>query len=186
LIDERLSEQNEPNDAFFVKGTLKGNKDAFGTLVRRYNRRLLGFLHRRVGHFEAVGDIAQEVWLRAYNGLSTCEKQDRFWDWVLGIARNCIRKWIEKSRGSRVQVSSSLDDLSKEDDTWLQERLAMLESVLSSLPADIKNVVIMKFHREMSCAEIAASLKMPLNSVTKMLSRAYERLRVLMELKERE
>jgi len=67
LTDERL-----------VELALDGDEEAFGLLVRRYQRRLTAFLSQLVGDLELARELSQEAFVRAWSALSRFDPKYRF------------------------------------------------------------------------------------------------------------
>lgn len=94
---------DEPDDSALVQRTLDGDRDAFGILIRRYER----LVFRIVGGFlrnpEDVEDVAQETFLRAFQGLPGFQTGAVFGPWVARIAtRASYDRLRQRKRGSEV------------------------------------------------------------------------------------
>ena len=80
----------EKDDSFFVQKSLQGDKDAFGELVRRYQRTVTRTARLWTKSEEDAADIAQETFFRAYRYLNGFKLEKRFINWLLGITTNTI------------------------------------------------------------------------------------------------
>jgi RNA polymerase sigma-70 factor (ECF subfamily) len=164
-----------PEDLYWVRAALDGDRSAFGALVSRHHRRVLALAALLVKDPDAAEDIAQESFLRAYRGLGTCEHPERFAQWITGIARNCAREWNR----NRAPARTVPEQASEEDTAALEERearLAALERALAELSDEARHIVRLKYRRGLTCAEIARELGRETNTIAKILSRAYEKL----------
>src|SRR5262245_10663404 len=85
----------------WLRRVREGDAEAYAPLVERYQTQVIGFILRFVRHRETAEDMAQEVFLKAYQSIRTyAGKNDAaFSTWLLAIARNaCIdasrrKKW---------------------------------------------------------------------------------------------
>ena len=77
---------------------LDGDDTAFATLVRKYQKSVHALAWRKVGDFHIAEDITQDTFLKAYRGLSTLKKPQRFASWLYVIAANHCSTWLRKKR----------------------------------------------------------------------------------------
>ena len=81
-----------------IVAILRGETDLFRLLVREYGLFVRGFLAARLHHLEDVDDVAQEVFLVAFDRLKTCNPA-HFRQWLVGIAKNELKQhWRKQSR----------------------------------------------------------------------------------------
>jgi RNA polymerase sigma-70 factor, ECF subfamily len=81
-----------------IVAILRGETDLFRLLVREYGLFVRGFLAARLHHLEDVDDVAQEVFLVAFDRLKTCDPA-QFRPWLIGIAKNKLKQhWRKQSR----------------------------------------------------------------------------------------
>ncbi len=154
---------------------LSGSPDAFRQLVTRYQRPVMAYLTKRLGDPEAAAEIAQESFVRAYFRLDTLRKGESFLSWLLGIAHNVMLETFRRHRRQRplaaaVDPIAPSDSQSNEDDSELAE-------IVAGLPEIYREVTILRYFGGLSCAEVSNRLGIPLGTVTKRLSRAYQLLR---------
>ena len=77
----------EPADGELAARTQAGSLSAFEDLVRRYERRLLGYLQARVGNVHDAEDLTQRAFINAYRGLASYDTRRPFAAWLFTIAR---------------------------------------------------------------------------------------------------
>ena len=80
--------QQQRSDEKAVCMALAGRRDAFGLLVSRYLPLVYAVAYARVGNAADAEDVAQETFLRAFQGLESLHEQRKFGAWLLTIARN--------------------------------------------------------------------------------------------------
>jgi RNA polymerase sigma-70 factor (ECF subfamily) len=168
------------NDQYYIEQCLDGRPDEFRHIVRRYQAVLTAYLAGRIGNRAGIEEAAQEVFVRAYFGLKELKKRESFYPWLIGIASRVAKEQLRNKNLLRayVDVEHLAEQESREqkspDDYELQ--LAIAE-----LPDSYREIILLRFYAEQSCAQIAENLNMPIGTVTKMLSRAYAELRQLLE-----
>lgn len=103
-----------------VQRAQSGDRDAFCELVGRFHRRVLGMVLRMVGDRDLADEVAQEVFLAAYQSLEQFDQQSEFSTWLMGIAKNkslsALRKRItrqkhEQNAAQQLTASMKLDYL---------------------------------------------------------------------------
>jgi RNA polymerase sigma-70 factor (ECF subfamily) len=73
-----VTEKTTPlSDERLVELSLDGDEEAFGILVRRYQRRLAAFLSQLVGDMELARELSQEAFVRAWSAISRIESSRR-------------------------------------------------------------------------------------------------------------
>ncbi len=178
ITDERL-----------VELALDGDEDAFGTLVRRYQRRLTAFLSQLVGDLELARELSQEAFVRAWSALERFNPQYRFSTWLFRIAHNL---GIDQLRRRRLQTVSLHRTDSDGDEVEMvvtdhnKDPLGHLENsalsselreVIDGLRPEYRELVLLRHFGGLSYQEIADFKGMPLGTVKNKLFRAHSVLR---------
>ncbi|MBT3368094.1 MAG: sigma-70 family RNA polymerase sigma factor [Nitrospina sp.] len=110
-----------PRDSEIIRRILQGDVNAFGLLLNRYKGYALMVIKKRVPATE-VEDIAQEVFIKAYQSLPRFDPESHFKKWLSTIAmRTCYDYWRKAYRTRESPMSA----LSERHEKWL-------ESVISS------------------------------------------------------
>jgi len=167
-------------DQRLVEEVLKGNDQAFELLVWRWQRPLYNFLLRLTGDRERAQDISQEAFLRAYTRLKELREKEKFASWLFRIAVNARRSQLRtrSPEASDCQLSSS--EQSKVAVGWTdgaqERRLAVRELVLQ-LPAEQREVLLLKVYHGFRFDEISSILDCPTSTVKSRLYRAFELIR---------
>ena len=164
------------SDRDYIEQCLNGHPEDYRFLVRRYQAALLVYLKGLLGNACDAEEVAQEALVRAYVGLSSLKNHESFYPWLVGIARLVAR---EQYRNRKQQID--LSGLQRTIDHKQREETDMeLEKAMAQLPDNYRELIHRRFYVNQSCAQIAEHLNLPLNTVTKRLSRAYARLRELL------
>lgn len=97
-----------PSDGELVEQTLAGEKTAFDTLIRRYQRQAVAVSYRLLGNSHDALEVTQDAFLKAFTSLSTLQKSEAFGGWLMRIVSNLSLNY-RRSRRTRSQLP--LDDL---------------------------------------------------------------------------
>ena len=129
-------------------------------------------------------DFTQEVFLKAYESLSTFRGEAQFSTWIYQIARNEISKHFKKRKlpletleeshaiKSKTDLSSGfLEQIAKEEDGNL------LRSLISRLPAVYRKPIILHYFENMSLKEISDDMDIKLNTIKSHISRGKDLIR---------
>ncbi|MFZ2634070.1 MAG: RNA polymerase sigma factor [Desulfosalsimonadaceae bacterium] len=160
------------NDTEIIRLVISGHVNAFETLIERYQTHVFSIVRRHVPN-DMADDVAHDVFVRAYNGLSGFAEKSGFKGWLSGIAiRSCYDFWREKYRRREVPVSQ-LTDAHQE---WLEntlsddaaaafdergrqsEALEILDWALGRLSAEDRMVVDLIYFEGLSHKEAGALL----------------------------
>jgi RNA polymerase sigma-70 factor (ECF subfamily) len=175
---------HEREDTELARAARGGDRQAFQELTTRHYRRVCAFLVKRVQRPDVVEDLAQETFLEAYRSLATLERPERFASWLFGIAHNCCGKWLRRRRPSLFPATDPPDLAAvpggaAEREEWEEQQkvLAALESGITRLPEETRQLLDRKHRQGQTCEQIAAALGRPVGTVKSLLSRTYKALR---------
>lgn len=164
----------ELSDTQIIERTLGGEPEAFNLLVRRWERQIYGLTFRMLGRDEEAQDATQETFLSAYRNLSKFRGEAKFSSWIYRIALNiCNTRLRGRTKGvisieeqhelNGFELASELEDLG---DRVQQEQVARhVRRALQGLPADMRQVIIMKEYEGLKFSEIAEILGLPVSTV---------------------
>jgi len=159
------------DDLAIVQLVLGGDREAFRTLVERHQGMVLGVVTRLAGDRDSAEELAQETFVRAYQGLASFRGEARFSTWLVQIALHVARNHLKRKRRNAKVVS--LDELQERDamdSRWLretrrsfsadggvenQELAVRLGRAMDQLPHSYREVFVLKHVQEMSYEEIA-------------------------------
>jgi len=182
----------EASDADVMLRVKAGDDSAFGYLVQKYRRPLIGFMYRLCHNPATAEELAQEVFLRVYRSRSTYEPSAKFSTWLYRIATNLAVNHARDTRHERPEKTVRLDEpdqetgttpdladdsLSAEEQLLRRERLAAIRAKVNALPERQRLAVMMHKYQQMDYRQIAAVMKMSESATKSLLFRAYETLR---------
>lgn len=182
----------EPTDEQLVERCRNGEPGAYALLVDRYRTRIFSLILRMVGNREDAEDLAQEAFVRAFQGLHTFDARQRFSPWLYRIATNHCVSALRRKRlptlpltieGGDDPYELPLPDLSTEPERrWLdQETRREIHQAILALPERYRVAILLYHMEELSYEEIAQVMEVPLNTVRTFLHRARAMLRRMLE-----
>jgi RNA polymerase sigma-70 factor (ECF subfamily) len=187
-----LPDEPSVSDARLVDAVRRGDRDAFGELVRRYEHRLLGVIRRFVDRPDAAEDLAQETFLRVYQRLDQFDPSRRFGPWLFQIGVNLTLDWMRRSRRRRwLRLFTDRGIERPADpavaDPRVQEDLQQeVRHILAVLPEKYRIVLILRDLENFSTSDIAAILKRKETTIRWRLAEARNRFHELWEQRQQE
>jgi len=152
-------------------------------LVERHHSPLLGFLYRLTGGDRALAeDLTQEAFLRALRSIQQYQPARPFKPWLYAIAVNVARDHFKRAE-VRYAVTLADDDLlALPDPIGLEETIEIdgprVAAAIEALPVQQREAIILRYYQDLSLAEIAAVLAIPIGTVKSRLSLGLQRLRL--------
>src|SRR5471032_2960604 len=101
-------------DQELVERAQRGDKQAFGLLVEKYQRKLARLLSRFVRDPAEVEDVTQEAFIKAYRALPSFRGDSAFYTWLYRIAINTAKNYLV-AMGRRAPTSTGFDNEEAED-----------------------------------------------------------------------
>lgn len=157
----------------------QGDREAFGQLYVCFQSRIRGFLMRRVSDSETAEDLAQQVFLNAWQALPRYRRTAApFTAWLYRIARHAL---IDHYR--RARPTSELDgiDISEEHDHDAQlivaEEFEAVERAMTALRSDHQEVIRLRFLMGHSTREVAEMMSRSEGAIRVLQLRALRALR---------
>ena len=181
----------ERTDEELLAAYQQGDTGAFELLLRRHRAPLFSFLLRMLGDRERAEDLAQEAFLRIVKGAQAWEHRARFQTWLFTIARNLC---VDASRRDRFRRADSLDAQGPDDEPAMVDSVPgreidpargaesarlrpLLQKALLSLPAEQREVFILREQAGVPFKEIAGMIGVNENTVKSRMRYALEGLR---------
>lgn len=168
------------DERLLIANAQQGDKDAVSALYEAYAQSIFQYISYRVDSRMVAEDITAEVFLRMVRGLKDFEDRGLpFGAWLFRIAANLV---YEHYRQGKTVVHSVLSDNERGDDTDPLDRLARQEErqqlvdALQELPDEYQDVLILRFMKNCSHAEVAAILEKSETAVRSLQHRALKAL----------
>src|SRR3981189_3092510 len=178
-------------DGEWLAAFQQGDVGAFEALLRRHRAPLFTFLLRMLGDRERAEDLAQETFLRIVKGAQAWEHRARFQTWLFTIARNLC---VDHARRDRFRRADSLDAQGPGDEPPMVDSVPgreidpgrgaesallrpVLQRALLSLPAEQREVFVLREQAGLPFREIAEMVGVNENTVKSRMRYALEGLR---------
>lgn len=172
-------------DQRLVERVQQGDKQAFGLLVSKYQRKLIRLLSRWIRDPAEVEDVAQETFIKAYRALPGFRGESAFYTWLYRIAINAAKNHLA-SRGRRpprddmeMEVAEQLEsggrlrEMGTPENHLLSEEIAQtVQKALDELPEDLRTAIVLRELEGLSYEEIAEAMDCPIGTVRSRIFRA--------------
>ncbi len=174
-------------DIALIHRTLNGDDNAFAELVKKYQKQVHALVWRKIGDFHTAEEITQDVFLKAYQRLTTLKKPQSFASWLYVIAANDCSTWLRKKRlKTQPLEDTSVAHLEKatysgyviaeNERTSAEAQRDVVKKLLAKLQESERTVITLFYFAEMTCKEISEFLGVSANTIKSRLSRARQRL----------
>jgi RNA polymerase sigma-70 factor (ECF subfamily) len=173
---------NEPDDKTLMEQCTKGDRQAFESLLIRYEKPVYNAAYRMLHSRDDARDVTQTVFLKVYENLDSYDPKFRFFSWIYRIALNESVNLLKKT--SRLD---SLDTQSPDREPASQtqgpeqqavsdEISAEVQTALQTIKSDYRSIIVLKHFLGCSYTEISEILEVPEKTVK---SRLYTARQVL-------
>ncbi len=189
---------SEISDDFLIKKFKLGDNKCFDILLNKYQHRVFSYILKLVKDNELANDIFQDVFIKVITSLKkdNYNHEGKLISWILRIAHNQVIDFYRKdSKMSIIGRSASLspdfnifdlinlEDDSIEDLIVSKQILKDVKRLVNHLPKDQKEVVVMRYFKEMSFKDIADVTNVSINTSLGRMRYALINLRKLIEEK---
>ncbi|MDR2031720.1 MAG: RNA polymerase sigma factor RpoE [Azoarcus sp.] len=175
-------------DQQLVERVQGGDKQAFGLLVSKYQRKLYRLLARLVRDPAEVEDLTQETFIKAYRALGAFRGESAFYTWLYRIGINTAKNHLA-AQGRRVSALTGMDSSEMEGleggerlrDFDTPERQLMtrqiaqtVDEAMASLPDELREAITLRELEGLSYEDIATAMDCPIGTVRSRIFRARE------------
>lgn len=179
-------------DEQLVQIAVSENTDAFGEIVKRWERKIFALCYGMLNREDEARDAAQETFIAAYRNLANFRGEAKVSSWLHRIA---VNQCLTKKRRQKTRSETFLDDEKNEEERFFvapegdaptnnfetNEKAQIVRQAVNSLPADLRQIIVMKEFEEMTFQEISDTLEIPLSTVKSRLYTALKQLRMKLE-----
>ena len=182
-------------DQVLVERVQHGDKQAFGLLVAKYQRKLMRLLSRMIRDPAEVEDVAQDAFIKAYRALPGFRGESAFYTWLYRIGINTAKNYLA---GQRRRAPTTTDVASEEAegfedgdqlrDNNTPERILMSKEIgntvnaaMDELPEDLRTAIMLREIDGLSYEEIAQVMDCPIGTVRSRIFRAREAIAARLE-----
>jgi len=183
----------ELSDDQIIERTLAGETEAFSLLVQRWERPIYGLSLRMLGRDEDAQDVCQETFLAAFRNLRKFRGESKFSSWLYRIALNACHSRLRRSGTSAEQSIDAEDEAGRKheladtasesltDRLYRDQRANIVRRALQTLPPEMRQIIVMKEYEELTFAEIAEVLQIPVSTVKSRLYTGLQQMRLRLE-----
>jgi RNA polymerase sigma-70 factor, ECF subfamily len=172
------------SDAELITETLQGSRDAFRTLVLRYDTKVMGIIRGMLGPAHNVDDIAQEVFIRFFKSLAEFRGDASVGTYLGRIAINLSLNALKQRQRHQTRYTSMETEVvtpgSREEEMRSEAREVVAQA-LAQLEPEFKAVVVLRLIEGYSTKEAGEILDIPQGTVLSRLSRGQEKLKGIIE-----
>lgn len=175
-------------DQALVERAQEGDKEAFGLLVSKYQRKLGRLLSRLIRDPAEVEDVAQEAFIKAYRALPSFRGESAFYTWLYRIGVNTAKNYLV-SQGRRAPTTTEFDseeaesfedgdqlrDINTPEHLLLSKQIGeTVNAAMEALPEELRTAIMLRELEGLSYEEIAAVMDCPIGTVRSRIFRARE------------
>lgn len=166
-------------DSELVTESLRGNREAFGAIVARYQSLVCSVTYSATGDLARSEDLAQETFLAAWKSLRALKEPGKLKSWLCGIARNLVHNSVRREKSeptSRAEEISALPERESPEPLPSEraistEEQALMWRALAQIPETYREPMVLFYREQQSVERVAAALDLSEDAVKQRLSR---------------
>lgn len=174
-----------------IRKSLNGDSKSFEWLIQKYQKRIYFTVLQVVMNHDDADDVLQETFIKAYTKLNTYNELYPFYPWLYRIAINTSLNHQKKKARLRALSLDELDNNNNHSelaespsqlfDTEGSELVDNLKKALQRIPYEQRTVFMLRVNDGLSYQEISETMEISMGTVMSRLSRARDKLRVLLQ-----
>jgi RNA polymerase sigma-70 factor, ECF subfamily len=179
-------------DAVLVKNYISGDESALSSLIERHQSKIYGFIYSKINDRDLSDDIFQDTFIKVIKTLKSqsYNEEGKFLPWVMRIAHNLVVDHFRKAKKMPFQRETeeySIFNYMTDNSLNIEGQIitAQVESdlakLLDELPADQKEVLVMRMYQDLSFKEIADLTGVSINTALGRMRYALLNLRKIIE-----
>ena len=179
-------------DASLVKEYVAGNEDALAKLIKRHESKIYGFIYSKIPDRDITNDIFQDTFIKVIKTLksNSYNEEGKFLPWVMRISHNLVVDHYRKTKKMpmfRETEEFSIFSIMSDDSLTIENKIISeqvemdLKKLIEELPADQKEVLVMRMYQDMSFKEISESTGVSINTALGRMRYALLNLRKIIE-----
>ncbi|MGE5340455.1 MAG: RNA polymerase sigma factor [Candidatus Omnitrophota bacterium] len=180
-------------DQVLIKKILDGKRSSFEDLMKKYNKKIYGFIFRMVRKEDAAVELTQEFFIKIYNVLGKYNFEYKFSTWAYRICYNMVIDYIRKNQTHLESLDDDTitqkqlmdaDHYVKEDgfDYLInEEKKRYVWNVVEAIPVKYRELILMRYLQGLKYEEIAEITDLPVGTVKNRIFKAKEILKAEME-----
>lgn len=174
------------DDARIVLAVRRGDNNAFGTLVRRYQKRVYNLSLMMLRSPERAEDISQEAFVRAYQKLSLFDIKRSFYPWLATITVRLAQSELRKKQVELQQEDAGSIPTESPNplEILLENETQAIWKLVAKLSSGERTAVFLVYRQELTVLEAATAVGVTPGTIKTLLFRARKNLRSMLELQQ--
>ena len=179
-------------DASLVQEYVAGNEDSLAKLIKRHESKIYGFIYSKISDRDITNDIFQDTFIKVIKTLksNSYNEEGKFLPWVMRISHNLVVDHYRKTKKMpmfRETEEFSIFSIMSDDSLTIENKIISeqvhmdLKKLIEGLPADQKEVLVMRMYQDMSFKEISESTGVSINTALGRMRYALMNLRKVIE-----
>ena len=163
------------SDQDLVKLYLNGSEIAFETLIRKHKDKVFAFILSKIKNYNLAHDVFQDTFIKVINSLKKGKynEEGKFVPWVMRIAHNLVIDHFRRQKKTRSITPTddfnifdviSNKEKNAEENMITDQITSDVRKLIEELPEDQKEVLKMRYYRDMSFKEIAEITDVSINT----------------------
>ena len=162
-------------DSLLVYNYVQGDENALTILINRHQSKIFGFIYSKISDRDISNDIFQDTFIKVIKTLksNSYNEEGKFLPWVMRIAHNLIIDHFRRNKKMpmfRETEEFSIFSIMSDDSPSIENKIIReqvevdLRKLIDELPADQKEVLIMRMYQDMSFKEISEVTGVSINT----------------------
>ena len=169
-------------DAALLEDCKRGDRQALGSLVRRYERPVYNAAFRMLGNPDEAADVTQTVFLKVFGHLDRFDPKYKFFSWIYRIAVNESINQLNRRKRQEPLAENIVSSERGPDSMVEAGRLSdQLQDALMALTEDHRAVIVLRHFNECSYRQISEILEVPEKTVKSRLFSARQKMKDKLE-----
>ena len=179
-------------DALLVKNYVDGDENALSILINRHQSKIYGFIYSKISDRDISNDIFQDTFIKVIKTLKSksYNEEGKFLPWVMRIAHNLMIDHFRKAKKMpmfRETEEFSIFSIMSDDSLTIENKIIQeqveidLKKLIEELPADQKEVLVMRMYQDMSFKEISEITGVSINTALGRMRYALMNLRKVID-----
>lgn len=173
-----MAQKDALEEKNLIRRAAAGNASSLEQLIGRYYDTIHAFCCRRIGDSFTGADVCQETFFKMVQHLPYYKEQGYFKSWLFAIASNCCNDAFRKKRPA-MELNTEVADKKQPFEQNVADA-ALIKEALNKLPADQKEVVILRYYHDFSTKDVARVQRVPAATVKTRLHRGIRKLKKIL------
>ena len=181
------------DDQVLIKKILGGKKSSFEELMKKYNKKIFGFIFRMVRDEEIAIELTQDFFIKIFNVLAKYNFEYKFSTWAYRICYNLVIDYVRKNQTyidsldddtvSQKQMLESENYISEDgfDKLAKEELRDYIWTVVDTIPVKYRELILLRYLQGLKYDEIASITELPVGTVKNRIFKAKEILKTEIE-----